>query len=494
MKRIVIGLLACVLCVGLALAVTMIDFEKNESRIHQHLEAVEKTPCSHEADLLCTHLPLVEIETDGHDIPGAPIYNDRGTIVDYTVTEGGESRLKATVEITDNAETNNHVTDTPALATSALINIRGRSSREFDKKSYRITLIYDDGINNNQSVMGMDAHHEWVLHGPFLDKSLIRNYMWYNIAGEMMEYSPNVRFCEVVIDGSYQGLYLMTESITKGYDDSRLTMEVKKKNNTFSGYILQVNDIYPFEKTTSVISDFGNYTYVTRIPTEIVYPGTINQTEEMRRSIELEFSAFEKTLYSYDYDSEDYGYTQWIDTPSFADYFLLNEFACNYDAGVFSTYIYKDISGKYKICVWDFNNACDNYMETSVTLHDFNIQNRLLYHMLCRDEDFTEAIITRYKELRQGVLSEEYLMNYIDRTVAYLGPAIERNFDKWGYSFQPEYNLLKGEGREICSYDEAISQLKGFLIERGNWLDRNIDAIREFSAESAVKKYNENAD
>ena len=236
MKRIVIGMLVCALCVGLAAVATVADFEKKESRIHQHLEAGEKAACSHGDNLLCTHLPLVEIETGGHDIPGAPILDDKGFIVDYTVTEAGESRLKATVEITDNAETNNHVTDTPALATSALINIRGRSSREFDKKSYRITLIYDDGINNNQSVMGMDAHHEWVLHGPFLDKSLIRNYMWYNIAGECMEYAPNVRFCEVVIDGSYQGLYLMMESITKGYDDSRLSMEVKKKGNSFSGY------------------------------------------------------------------------------------------------------------------------------------------------------------------------------------------------------------------------------------------------------------------
>lgn len=494
MKRIVIGMLVCTLCVGLAAVATVADFEKKESRIHQHLEAGEKAACSHGDNLLCTHLPLVEIETGGHDIPGAPILDDKGFIVDYTVTEAGESRLKATVEITDNAETNNHVTDTPALATSALINIRGRSSREFDKKSYRITLIYDDGINNNQSVMGMDAHHEWVLHGPFLDKSLIRNYMWYNIAGECMEYAPNVRFCELVIDGSYQGLYLMTESITKGYDGSRLTMEVEKKGNTFSGYILRINDMYPFEDTTSVITDYGNYTNVTRMPVKVVYPGTINQTEEMRRAIELEFSAFEKALYSYDYDSEDYGYTQRIDTASFVDYFLLNEFTCNYDAVELSTYIYKDISEKYKICVWDYNNACDNYMEAPVNPHDFDIQNRLLYHMLCRDEDFTEAIIARYKELRRGVLSEEYLMNYIDQTVAYLGPAIERNFDKWGYSFQPEHSLLEGEGREICSYDEAISQLKDFLIERGNWMDQNIDAVREFSAESAVKKYNENAD
>ena len=57
----------------------------------------------------------------------------------------------------------------------------------------------------------------------------------------------------------------------------------------------------------------------------------------------------------------------------------------------------------------------------------------------------------------------------------------------------------KERALKICEllktvYPEAICQLKKFLIERGNWMDRNIDAIREFSAESAVKKYNENAD
>lgn len=494
MKRIVIGLLVCALCVGLAAAATVADFEKKESRIHQHLEAGEKAPCSHEANLLCTHLPLVEIETGGHPIPGAPILDDKGFIVDYTLTETGESRLKVAVEITDNADTNNHAADAPSLATSALINIRGRSSREFDKKSYRITLIYDDGINNNQSVMGMDAHHEWVLHGPFLDKSLIRNYLCYNIAGEMMEYAPNVRFCELILDGEYQGLYLMTESIEKGYEGSRLTMEVKKKGNSFSGYILRVNDMYFFEDQTSVINDYGNYAYVTLIPTEVVYPGIEKQSAEMRRAIELEFSAFQKALYSYDYDSEDYGYTRWIDVPSFVDYFLINEFTCNYDAGELSTYIYKDTSGKYKMCVWDFNNACDNYMEIQIKPNNFDTQNRLQFHMLCRDENFTEAIIARYKELRQSVLSEEYLMNYIDETLTYLGPAIDRNFEKWGDSLLPEKNLLIGEGRDISSHEEAVMQLRTFLIQRGNWMDQNIDALREFSAESAVKKYNENAD
>ena len=82
-----------------------------------------------------------------------------------------------------------------------LIRVRGNSSRYFDKKNYLIRLTDDTGKYENHEVMGMEPHYEWALHGPYLDKSLIRNYMWYNIAGEMMDYAPNVRFCEVIVNG-----------------------------------------------------------------------------------------------------------------------------------------------------------------------------------------------------------------------------------------------------------------------------------------------------
>ena len=62
-------------------------------------------------------------------------------------------------------------------------------------------------------------------------------------------------------------------------------------------------------------------------------------------------------LETYDYDTDDYGYDQWIDAGSFADYFILNEFTTNYDAGWLSTYLYKDIGGKYKMVIWDFNSS-----------------------------------------------------------------------------------------------------------------------------------------
>ena len=85
--------------------------------------------------------------------------------------------------------------DISADVSSAIrIRMRGNSSREFDKPSYAIRLVDKKGENNPLSIMGMDAHHEWVLYGPWLDKTAIRNYMFYNLAGEMMSYAPNGRF------------------------------------------------------------------------------------------------------------------------------------------------------------------------------------------------------------------------------------------------------------------------------------------------------------
>ena len=63
------------------------------------------------------------------------------------------------------------------------------------------------------------------------------------------------------------------------------------------------------------------------------------------------------------------------------------------------------------------------------------MRNSVWMNMLTRDEEFDERIISRYRMWRESVLSEEYLLNYIDETVAFLGDAIERNFEVWGSSF-----------------------------------------------------------
>ena len=54
--------------------------------------------------------------------------------------------------------------------------------------------------------------------------------------------------------------------------------------------------------------------------------------------------------------------------------------------------------------------------------------------MLCKDENFNKRIISRYRELRRGILSEEAITANIREIRDYLGTAVDRNFEKWGYS------------------------------------------------------------
>ena len=490
MKYKLLGIVA--VCLGLlcALAVT-VTADSSKPRVHQHLTDAPYTACGHTDNTFCTHLPLVVIDTQELDIPGRMILNENGAIVGLTKTKGMDV-IPAKLAIIDNGNQNNHLSDTAQIQSHIRISVRGNSSRMFDKASYSIRLVDEAGENAPQAVMGMDAHHEWALHGPFLDQSLIRNYMWYNIAGEIMDYAPNVRFCEVVLNGEHQGLYVMTETITAGRNGARLELSVNKKDNMFSGYLLRLDR--GSENNIKNIDSFTTYTYRNPLVLNIEYPGAANLTPEMAEAIRQDFSDFEKALYSFDYDSDTYGYKAQIDMASFADYFIINEVTSNYDAGWLSTYVYKGTDNRYRMCVWDFNSACDAYEEQTLPRDVFQLQHALWFHMLIKSPDFTDLIIDRYRELRKTTLSDAALDRYITDTIDYLGPAIERNFKVWENTFSPGKGLLIPSERNPRSYEEAVEDLRAYLDERLAWMDENIETLRQYSADSKVKKYNEHTD
>ncbi len=450
-----------------------------QARYHQHVEEARDASrvCEHADSSFCTHLPLLCVDTNGATIPGRAYYDDEGNKI-ITTAPNGDSYVTVSVTVTDHADANNHLTDAPTQASLAQMNIRGNSSRHFVKYGYALNLVDELGNNAPAQMMGMDSHHDWVIHGPILDKTLIRNYMWYNIGGEIMDYAPNARFFEMFINGEYEGLYLMTERITAGDSNSRLNLSVNKKNNTFTGYCVR------YDRGTDELKDLDTFTMYTEKTGQIlnlVYPGTKNITPELKAKIEAEFSEFERMLYSSDFNHPTNGYSAYIDIDSFVDYFIINEFTSNYDAGRVSTYLYKDIDGLYKFCIWDFNSACDNYQEEAMDREAFFIPNAVWFEALMRDEAFVERIIERYRELRETYLNEEYLMEYIDSTIAYLGDAVDRNFERWDDAFI--YDLLLPVERNPDSYEEAVEDLKQYVCERGRWMDQNIESLRAYVTE-----------
>lgn len=487
MKYKIIGLATCLAVLVISVTAPLLRSETPYlQRVWQHEEA---TPAQAEDGGLCTYLPIVEINTGGVEIPGQIQIGDDGHSY-YTMAEDGETTIAAQMQVTGkDCASYHHAGDVPDVESAIRIRVRGNSSRYFDKPSYAIRLVTDDGDNNPLSLMGMDAHHEWALYGPWLDKTALRNYLFYNLSGEIMDYAPNVRYCEVVVNGEYQGLYLLTEMITAGKNGARLQLNKTTKKNTFIGYLLRLDHL---NQDSEHIHSFTSYTMQNTVSSlEIMYPGHNNRDSELEEKIRQDFSAFEKALYSYDYDRSEYGYAAWVDVDNFVDYFIINEVALNTDAGLYSTYIYKSIDGLLRLCVWDFNNACDNYFEDQMGYKFFFMPWRLWYWMMIKDEDFTDRVITRYRELRQGVLSDENLDRLIDETAAFLEPALSRNDARWGDVSAQAAGLLVPAERNLTSRSAAIGQLKGFLFNRCEWLDANIETLRQYSAASRVKKFNE---
>ena len=451
------------------IGVVSANFNVNTKNVvHQHLVNTKEIK-TEDGEEFNTHLPLISIETGGQAIPGE-------------ARDG--STIQANIKIFDDEQKNNYLSDTPKQETLANIRYRGASSMDFDKKGYLLKFIKENGEDNNINALGMGKESEWILNGPFIDKTLIRNYMWYNISAEIMEYAPEVRFCELFLDDEYQGVYILVESIKRG-ENNRVEISKYDNNDPFTSYIIRLD-----RGSSTEIKNIRNFTKYTlkmgeTLGIDIRYPGTNYLTTEINKYISEDFSKFEKALYSFDYKK----YSEYIDVDSFVDYFIINEFTQNYDAGNLSTFLYKDVRGKLKMVVWDCNSVCGNYRNSNINAKDFDFQNNLWFEMLLKDPYFVDKIIERYYELRKTYLNEEYLLNYIDEAIYYLGDAKNRNFEVWGYTFEPENDLFP-EGRKIGSFEQAVSQYKDFIIKRGKWLDENIEQLKQFCHPSVNKKYN----
>lgn len=488
---------ALAITAALVLSVFVSGMEPERNRYHQHLEAAEKAPCTdHGEDVFCTHLPLMEITTDG-PVPDPFVNTTDNTWLSSKVRN--YETVAATVRYFDSETENNHLTDDPVVKERALFRTRGASSRIFDKKNYLLKFTEEDMVTGlDVPLSGMTPDNSWALHGPFLDKTLIRNYLCYNLAGEMMEYAPNCRFCELFVNGEYMGLYLLVEKITYN-ENGRINVTKTDPKLAVTSYIIQVDRGATDELHS--LETFGSYSYLSKPNysdrhgnTEVLYPGD-SLTQSQHDYITSDFSRFEKAIFSFDYNDPDRGYRQYIDTQSFIDFFLINEFTLNYDAPYLSTYLYKDVSGKLKMCVWDFDAAFDYYQYSYISPETFLIQGTMWFKYLFKDKIFVDQVLERYIDLRQRFFNEEYIFQYIDDTVAYLGPAIERNYEKWGYSFNSTYNgvdydYLEPESRNVRSFDQAIQQIKDTITLRLNHMDNNLDRLYSLCHVSMNKRYN----
>ena len=508
MRRSVICYIAIFMAVVVLLSgLVFIGVSDDVQRYHQHLERPSEADLGDCVDcggnMLCTHLPLIVIDTFGAEIPGRPyafgtgIYTDEMLSAFHTGPEG-ETEIEVSVSVIDNLNNWNHADDTPAHESLAMMRIRGNSSRMFDKPNYRIQLMDFDGENNHIPLLGMNPHFEWALHGPFLDKTLMRNYIWMNVAADVMgpgHFVPEVRFFELILNGEYQGVYVLMETIR--VNPYRVSLNRYRTGMPVTSYLIRLdsNDSTP-ERHINTLSAY-TYRLERRRGMEVLYPRLAQQNDSMHSYIARSISNVELFLYSTEIIHNPRAYERYIDVDSFVNYYIINEFIGNNDLWSNSTYWHKDVRGRIVAGpVWDFNNVMDNYF-ISMPADNFLLADRGWHDRLMMCPNFTERVIRRWHDLRRGALAEERLIRYMEEVEDWLGSAIDRNFEVWGYSFDPSQvsrmaqraptRTERAEGIitifdvNPSSFEEAQEWARDYMIERGRWMDDYIETLRQFS-------------
>ena len=416
-------------------------------------------------------LPIVVINTFG----GAPIPNDPKIDAIMGIIYNGEGVMNSLTDPYSEYEGN------------IGIEIRGSSSSGFPKKQWGLETRDPSGIKMDVSIFDMAYDNDWVLQAPYSDKSLMRNVLTYKMGWDTDHYAPRTKYCEVMLNGEYQGVYVFMEKIKRkdgkvGIDDV-LPQDIAD-NELTGDYIFKV------DKTTAGgqiawTSPYPAYSSGSDIDIQLHDPELDSLVPVQLSYLENTVTAFETALISPNFDDPTQGYDPYIDRESFIDFILVNEFGKNVDGYRISTYLHKRrLSEGGKIVagpLWDFNLAFGNanYCEGGETdgweIY-FNtycgggLNNPFWFERLLQDPNFANEMNCRWRDLRAGKWHTDSLMDYIDGQAAILDQAQSRNYQKWpvlGTYLWP--NNFVGN-----SYAEEIFYLKTWITLRATWMDANM--------------------
>lgn len=383
--RFFVVLMAFSLCFTLsACAGFSINIPEDKDKDNQtETEKEEETPF---VDAVTSKLPILYIDTNGLSISS----NETYTPCDIKITNTEASYLI------------DHATGG--------IRLRGHSTSQFDKKPYRIR--FDE--ETQPLGLGTGPSHSWVLLADYVDQSMLRNYVTYNIAEELLRstFVPDVALVEVVLNDTHMGIYLMTEQIH--VNSERVALDEEGATNslvTDTGYLLETeSDVerrngegvegvdwitVPNYTNTSVVFTWQNVFNYDLLPDVAFYviksdAKSVDQVAYIRNYLKDTYDA----IYI---DQTFEAVNQYVDITSAVDMYLLQLITNDMDYNFSSNYIYKDKAGKIVFGPpWDHDLCYGNhYQNTSPeALHIFH-----LLYKLSTQPWFQQLVLTRYDEI-----------------------------------------------------------------------------------------------
>ena len=371
------------------------------------------------------------------------------------------------------------------------IEIRGSTSQQYPKKSYGFETQNLLGVNLNVPLMGLPIENDWILYGPYPDKTLIRDILTFDLSQKMGHYASNWRHCELMIDNEYLGVYILIERIKRDnnrVDVAKLDFDDLAGDSLTGGYIVKI------DKMTGEVG----YSWPSNYNTEVLFQfhdPEFDQLDPIQSSyMETFIGDFEDAIWGPQFADPLVGYPNYIETTSFYDFFILQELGRTVDGYRSSSFMHKDkTSGAWngKLVagpMWDFNLSYGNadYCEANLTtgwqynfddICDFSTAIPFWWEKLLQSSTYRNGLKCRWDELRQGAFHTDSVNYFIDSMANYLQDARIRNFQKWPIiGVYVNWNGFVG-----MTYQEDLDFLKTYIEQRSVWIDNNLPGICDLS-------------
>lgn len=332
------------------------NYSFNIKRILLSIIIILYSSCSKQDSIDDNELITVVLEEPNIDFPTMKINTNGREIVD-------EPKVMAELAVIENNTQSNFKIG---------IEIRGSSSQMFPKKSYGFeTKNPSYTQDQDESIGGFPSEEDWILYGPYTDKSLIRNKLVFDLSNSIGFKASNTKFYNLFINDENNGLYILMEKIKR--DVNRVNISQFDQNSDKGGFIVKIdkptsegaNCNTCYNESFSFRSNYdtkGNISDESEIYFIYHYPKPIDINDNQKKHIISTINNFESILAEDNFDlSENPNYLNFIDIDSFIDFFIVNELTKNIDGYRLSTFLHKDTSGKLKMGpIWDFNLSFGN--------------------------------------------------------------------------------------------------------------------------------------
>ena len=327
---------------------------------------------------------------------------------------------------------------------------RGNSTWSYPKKPYTLKLDKKD------KVLGMNKHKRWCLLANWMDRTIMRNAVAFEISKNTgLSWTPEGRYAEVMLNGEHIGNYYVCEQIK--VDENRVSIaeldtEATEGEGITGGYIFELDVNY--DELFKFRSEMGNFPWQFKDPDEVniaQFDYMVNYVNEMEHAL---------------YDADRFAnrdFANYMDLESFVDWWFVNELTMNGEINhPKSCYMYKDKNGKMNAGpVWDYDWGTYRSSATS----SFLGKNGLYYPFLFKDKVFIALVKERWSKFKGNL--ETNIPVFIDNLKEQIQKSEELNYAKWPIT--QEVN-----GDEKMNFSSAVERLKQAYLAKLRWLDQKI--------------------